>query len=140
MDQLEQRVNEFFSNAKKNKPEWREEQMEVIKKVEDKRCNFLPSANKTSGRNNSLVPKQLALFTILRMNLCAPFAFILLFCLVLLQFIFFVCLFLHRYTIFINVILLQLFPMEWFNRNDFSDLLSLRTIIKRWKMQMKKSS
>lgn len=40
MDQLEQRVNEFFANAKKNKPEWREEQMEVIKKVEDKRCNF----------------------------------------------------------------------------------------------------
>lgn len=32
MDQLEQRVNEFFLNAKKNKPEWREEQMEVIKK------------------------------------------------------------------------------------------------------------
>ncbi|XP_067110135.1 inhibitor of growth protein 3 isoform X1 [Osmerus mordax] len=32
MDQLEQRVNEFFVNAKKNKPEWREEQMEVIKK------------------------------------------------------------------------------------------------------------
>ncbi|KAF4079783.1 hypothetical protein AMELA_G00182210 [Ameiurus melas] len=32
MDQLEQRVNEFFANAKKNKPEWREEQMEVIKK------------------------------------------------------------------------------------------------------------
>jgi len=24
---------EFFVNAKKNKPEWREEQMEVIKKV-----------------------------------------------------------------------------------------------------------
>ncbi|RXN15492.1 inhibitor of growth 3 [Labeo rohita] len=32
MDQLEQRVNEFFTNAKKNKPEWREEQMEIIKK------------------------------------------------------------------------------------------------------------
>lgn len=32
-DQLEQKVNEFFVNAKKNKPEWREEQMEVIKKV-----------------------------------------------------------------------------------------------------------
>uniref|UniRef100_A0AAR2JXI7 Inhibitor of growth protein n=1 Tax=Pygocentrus nattereri TaxID=42514 RepID=A0AAR2JXI7_PYGNA len=32
MDQLEQRVNEFFVNAKKNKPEWREEQMEGIKK------------------------------------------------------------------------------------------------------------
>ncbi|XP_028810713.1 inhibitor of growth protein 3 [Denticeps clupeoides] len=32
MDQLEQRVNDFFINAKKNKPEWREEQMEVIKK------------------------------------------------------------------------------------------------------------
>ncbi|XP_031439109.1 inhibitor of growth protein 3 [Clupea harengus] len=32
MDQLEQRVNEFFINAKKNKPEWREEQMDVIKK------------------------------------------------------------------------------------------------------------
>ncbi|XP_036373439.1 inhibitor of growth protein 3-like [Megalops cyprinoides] len=32
MDQLEQRVNEFFINAKKNKPEWREEQMEMIKK------------------------------------------------------------------------------------------------------------
>lgn len=32
MDQLEQRVNEFFVNAKKNKAEWREEQMEVIKK------------------------------------------------------------------------------------------------------------
>lgn len=40
MDQLEQRVNEFFANAKKNKPEWREEQMEVIKKVEDKKSNF----------------------------------------------------------------------------------------------------
>lgn len=26
-------MNEFFVNAKKNKPEWREEQMEVIKKV-----------------------------------------------------------------------------------------------------------
>lgn len=33
MDQLEQRVNEFFINAKKNKPEWREEQMEAIKKA-----------------------------------------------------------------------------------------------------------
>ncbi|KAM6304465.1 inhibitor of growth protein 3 isoform 2-T2 [Podargus strigoides] len=32
MDQLEQRVNEFFMNAKKNKPEWREEQMASIKK------------------------------------------------------------------------------------------------------------
>lgn len=32
-DQLEQRVIDFFINAKKNKPEWREEQMEVIKKV-----------------------------------------------------------------------------------------------------------
>ncbi|KAJ8249602.1 hypothetical protein COCON_G00228180 [Conger conger] len=32
MDQLEQGVNEFFINAKKNKPEWREEQLEVIKK------------------------------------------------------------------------------------------------------------
>ncbi|KAM5172833.1 inhibitor of growth protein 3 [Mantella aurantiaca] len=32
MDQLEQRVGEFFSNAKKNKPEWREEQMTAIKK------------------------------------------------------------------------------------------------------------
>lgn len=32
-DQLEQKVIEFFVNAKKNKPEWREEQMEVIKKV-----------------------------------------------------------------------------------------------------------
>ncbi|KAG7277650.1 hypothetical protein CRUP_025335 [Coryphaenoides rupestris] len=31
-DQLEQKVIEFFVNAKKNKPEWREEQMEVIKK------------------------------------------------------------------------------------------------------------
>ncbi|KAM9327614.1 inhibitor of growth protein 3 isoform 2-T2 [Pholidichthys leucotaenia] len=31
-DQLEQKVVEFFANAKKNKPEWREEQMEVIKK------------------------------------------------------------------------------------------------------------
>ncbi|XP_054862329.1 inhibitor of growth protein 3, partial [Amphiprion ocellaris] len=31
-DQLEQKVMEFFVNAKKNKPEWREEQMEVIKK------------------------------------------------------------------------------------------------------------
>ncbi|KAI4790921.1 hypothetical protein KUCAC02_034311 [Chaenocephalus aceratus] len=31
-DQLEQEVIEFFVNAKKNKPEWREEQMEVIKK------------------------------------------------------------------------------------------------------------
>uniref|UniRef100_A0AAQ5Z459 Inhibitor of growth protein n=1 Tax=Amphiprion ocellaris TaxID=80972 RepID=A0AAQ5Z459_AMPOC len=29
---LEQKVMEFFVNAKKNKPEWREEQMEVIKK------------------------------------------------------------------------------------------------------------
>lgn len=25
---------EFFVNAKKNKPEWREEQMELIKKVD----------------------------------------------------------------------------------------------------------
>lgn len=33
MDQLEQRVNEFFMNAKKNKQEWREEQMTSIKKV-----------------------------------------------------------------------------------------------------------
>lgn len=33
MDQLEQRVSEFFMNAKKNKPEWREEQMASIKKV-----------------------------------------------------------------------------------------------------------
>ncbi|MBN3285314.1 ING3 protein, partial [Polyodon spathula] len=32
MDQLEHRVNEFFINAKKNKPEWKEEQMETIKK------------------------------------------------------------------------------------------------------------
>ncbi|KAM4747171.1 inhibitor of growth protein 3 isoform 2-T2 [Rhinophrynus dorsalis] len=32
MDQLEQRVGEFFVNAKKNKPEWREEQMTSIKK------------------------------------------------------------------------------------------------------------
>ncbi|ELW65555.1 hypothetical protein TREES_T100013947 [Tupaia chinensis] len=32
MDQLEQRVSEFFMNAKKNKPEWREEQMASIKK------------------------------------------------------------------------------------------------------------
>ncbi|XP_025922809.1 inhibitor of growth protein 3 isoform X2 [Apteryx mantelli] len=32
MDQLEQRVNDFFMNAKKNKPEWREEQMTSIKK------------------------------------------------------------------------------------------------------------
>uniref|UniRef100_A0A8C5PE08 Inhibitor of growth protein n=1 Tax=Leptobrachium leishanense TaxID=445787 RepID=A0A8C5PE08_9ANUR len=32
MDQLEQRVREFFGNAKKNKPEWREEQMVSIKK------------------------------------------------------------------------------------------------------------
>lgn len=31
-DQLEQKVIEYFVNAKKNKPEWREEQMEVIKK------------------------------------------------------------------------------------------------------------
>ncbi|KAM6896507.1 inhibitor of growth protein 3 [Lycodopsis pacificus] len=31
-DQLEQKVIEFFVDAKKNKPEWREEQMEVIKK------------------------------------------------------------------------------------------------------------
>lgn len=31
-DQLEQKVTEFFINAKKNKPEWREEQMEMIKK------------------------------------------------------------------------------------------------------------
>uniref|UniRef100_A0A3Q2YRU7 Inhibitor of growth protein n=1 Tax=Hippocampus comes TaxID=109280 RepID=A0A3Q2YRU7_HIPCM len=31
-DQLEQKVMDFFVNAKKNKPEWREEQMEVIKK------------------------------------------------------------------------------------------------------------
>jgi len=36
MDQLEQRVNEFFINAKKNKPEWREEQMEIIKKVKNR--------------------------------------------------------------------------------------------------------
>lgn len=27
---------EYFVNAKKNKPEWREEQMEVIKKVRTK--------------------------------------------------------------------------------------------------------
>lgn len=33
MDQLEQRVGEFFANAKKNKPEWRDEQMTAIKKV-----------------------------------------------------------------------------------------------------------
>ena len=33
MDQLEQRVSEFFMNANKNKPEWREEQMASIKKV-----------------------------------------------------------------------------------------------------------
>ncbi|PIO28541.1 hypothetical protein AB205_0019900 [Aquarana catesbeiana] len=32
MDQLEQRVGEFFANAKKNKPEWRDEQMTAIKK------------------------------------------------------------------------------------------------------------
>ncbi|XP_077121081.1 inhibitor of growth protein 3 [Ranitomeya variabilis] len=32
MDQLEQRVGEFFANAKKNKTEWREEQMTSIKK------------------------------------------------------------------------------------------------------------
>ncbi|XP_044136221.1 inhibitor of growth protein 3 [Bufo gargarizans] len=32
MDQLEQRVGEFFANAKKNKSEWREEQMSSIKK------------------------------------------------------------------------------------------------------------
>ncbi|KAG9490152.1 hypothetical protein GDO78_005832 [Eleutherodactylus coqui] len=32
MDQLEQRVGEFFANAKKNKQEWREEQMSSIKK------------------------------------------------------------------------------------------------------------
>ncbi|XP_041113582.1 inhibitor of growth protein 3-like [Polyodon spathula] len=32
MDQLEHRVNEFFINAKNNKPEWKEEQMETIKK------------------------------------------------------------------------------------------------------------
>ncbi|XP_006880774.1 PREDICTED: inhibitor of growth protein 3-like [Elephantulus edwardii] len=31
MDQLEQRVSEFFLNAKKNKPEWKE-QMTSIKK------------------------------------------------------------------------------------------------------------
>ncbi|XP_061524408.1 inhibitor of growth protein 3 isoform X1 [Phycodurus eques] len=31
-DQLEQKVMDFFVNAKKNKPEWREEHMEVIKK------------------------------------------------------------------------------------------------------------
>lgn len=37
MDQLEQRVGEFFSNAKKNKPEWRDEQMTAIKKVS---CGF----------------------------------------------------------------------------------------------------
>ncbi|XP_036732078.2 inhibitor of growth protein 3-like [Manis pentadactyla] len=33
MDQLKQRVSEFFMNAKKNKLEWREEQMASIKKV-----------------------------------------------------------------------------------------------------------
>ncbi len=38
MDQLEQRVNEFFTDAKKNKPEWREEQMEIIKKVKNGCC------------------------------------------------------------------------------------------------------
>ncbi|KAI5195740.1 Inhibitor Of Growth Protein 3 [Manis pentadactyla] len=32
MDQLKQRVSEFFMNAKKNKLEWREEQMASIKK------------------------------------------------------------------------------------------------------------
>ncbi|XP_077450052.1 inhibitor of growth protein 3 [Stigmatopora argus] len=31
-DQLEQKVSDFFVNAKKNKPEWREDQMDVIKK------------------------------------------------------------------------------------------------------------
>ncbi|KAM8883216.1 inhibitor of growth protein 3 [Synchiropus picturatus] len=31
-DQLEQKVVDFFANAKKNKPEWREEHMELIKK------------------------------------------------------------------------------------------------------------
>lgn len=41
MDQLEQRVNEFFMNAKKNKQEWREEQMSSIKKVRQ-----MPSYNK----------------------------------------------------------------------------------------------
>lgn len=43
MDQLEQRVNEFFMNAKKNKQEWREEQMTSIKKV---RIRQMPSYNK----------------------------------------------------------------------------------------------
>ena len=42
MDQLEQRVNEFFVNAKKNKPEWREEQMGVIKKVPNKSYVYFP--------------------------------------------------------------------------------------------------
>uniref|UniRef100_UPI0035901F9C inhibitor of growth protein 3 n=1 Tax=Myxine glutinosa TaxID=7769 RepID=UPI0035901F9C len=32
MDELEQRVKEFFNNAKNSKPEWREEQMEAIRK------------------------------------------------------------------------------------------------------------
>lgn len=49
MDQLEQRVNDFFANAKKNKPEWREEQMEGIKKVA-KRCQL--DINGTSVQNN----------------------------------------------------------------------------------------
>lgn len=40
-DQLEQKVNEFFVNAKKNKPEWREEQMEVIKKVRGRELGWV---------------------------------------------------------------------------------------------------
>lgn len=46
-DQLEQKVNEFFVNAKKNKPEWREEQMEVIKKVQ----------GAIDGESKSLLPE-----------------------------------------------------------------------------------
>lgn len=34
-------MNEFFVNAKKNKPDWREEQMEVIKKVRGVKLGWL---------------------------------------------------------------------------------------------------
>lgn len=53
MDQLEQRVNEFFMNAKKNKQEWREEQMTSIKKV---RIRQMSSYNK--------IPKQILEFVL----------------------------------------------------------------------------
>lgn len=44
-------MNEFFVNAKKNKPEWREEQMEVIKKVRGLDLGWLQvNADSVTGR------------------------------------------------------------------------------------------